>query len=262
MSLVRFVVCALVVAGCAEPPEPVAEAPGPPVSPAPVEEHGELLAEIEALHRDRRYEEGLARVGEALEQHPGEALLHFQQGLLLQATGDFATAEAALNRAITLRPAHYPSYRALGDLALGRGAPAEAAEHFEKCVAGLPEHAGCRYGLGLSLIDLGELDAAAVPLASAAGQLDRADVWAELGQLERRRRRMDEALAAYDKALDLDSSHLPSLVGMGQTLVAAGRGEEGRAMLERHREQAALEDELDALRRAAAQPDSDIVGHA
>ncbi len=249
---------ALALAACG--PEPAstspdaadADAPSPPAVTA--EDRGALLGELEALYARGAYEEGLARVREGLERSIDDAALHFHRGLFLQAAGDLDGAEAAQTLALELDPRHYPSHRALGDLARLRGNPAEAADHFGRCAAGLPDHAGCRYGLALARIDLGELEAAAGPLAEAAESLDRADVWSELGQLERRRRRLPEAIDAFSRALALDRNHLPALLGLGQALVAAGRGDEGRALLERHREQAALEDERDAVRRAAARP--------
>ena len=252
----------LLAAGCGpDPPGPASDAstlgtPGPPT--VSEEDRGALLAEIEEIYRQGLYEAGLARVKKGLERSIDDAALHFYRGLFLQATGDFEAAEAAQTLALELDPEHYPSYRALGDLAQLRGAPAEAAEHFERCAAGLPDHAGCRYGLALARVDLGELDAAAEPLASAAEQLDRADVWSELGKLERRRRRPKEAISAFSRALALDRAHLPALLGMGQVLMAVGRRDEGQALLERHREEAATEDQLDALRRTAAQPDAPV----
>ncbi len=245
----------LLAAGCApDSSRPASELPQAGLLPVAEEDIGELLAQLEELRGGGRYEEGLSVVRQALELSSGAALLHFHHGLLLTSTGDFEAAEAALARALELQPAHYPSHRALGDLARQRGAPAEAAEHYRRCVAGLPGHAGCRYGLGLAQVDLGELDAAALHLASAAEQLERAGAWSELGRLERRRRRLPESIDAFSRALALDRSHLPTLLGLGQVLVAAGRRPEGEALLERHREEAAREDELDALRRAANQP--------
>ncbi len=232
----------------------------PAASPAleSQEDHSELIARLEALRRDGRSPEAISVVRRQLERSPDAALLHFHLGLLLQATGDFEAAEAAIVQALELQPAHYPSHRVLGDRARQRGAPAEAAEHYRTCVQGLPDHAGCRYGLGLSLVDLGELDAAAEHLGPAAEQLDRADAWSQLGQLERRRRRWPESIAAFSKALALDRVHLPTLIGMGQALIAAGRRDEGRALLEKHREEAARQDQINAVRRAANQPGAQV----
>ncbi len=251
---------ALALAGCgadrSRPGQDASVLSLPGALTANTEDRDELLAELEQLRQDGRYEEGLARVRQSLALSPEDALLHFHLGLLLQSSQDFDEAEAAVSRGLELGPAHYPSYRVLGDLAQRRGAPTEAMSHFERCVTGLPAHAGCRYGLALALIDLGELDAAAEPLTAAAEQLERVDVFAELGRLERRRRRLPEAISAFSRALGIEKNHLPSLLGMGQALVAAGRHQEGRAMLEKHRREAATEDQLDALKRAAMQPGS------
>ena len=249
----------LTATGCApEPTRSASELRSTAPTAGAEEDHSELAATLDQLRQSGKAQEALAIVRRQLELSPTAALLHFHHGLLLRATGDFAAAEAAVSRALELEPAHYPSYRALGDLARHRGATAEAATAFERCVAGLPDHAGCRYGLSLSRIDLGELDAAAGHLAAAAEQLDRVDVWCELGQLERRRRRLEASIAAFSRALALDRVHLPTLLGMGQALVAAGRKAEGEALLERHRREAAVQDQLDALERAAAQPGAGV----
>ncbi len=257
----------LVAVGCGSDPSDRSDrsdrsdlgAPGPDL--AAREDSSALVAEIAELRRGQRHEEGLARARRGLELSPRDALLHFELGLLLQATGELEAAEDALQRAVELQPAHYPSYRALGELAAGRGAPAEAAAHYERCAAGLRDHAGCRFGLALARIELGDLDAAAEPLAWAAEQLDRADAWSQLGQLERRRRRLPESIDAYSRALALDRAHLPSLLGLGQVLSVAGRREEGQALLEKHRQEAALEDRLDGVRRAAGQPGATVDVH-
>lgn len=252
---------ALVALACgSDGSRPVDDASQPGASHAVLanaEDRSALLSELDRLRQDGQSMEGLSRVRESLELFPEDALLHYHHGLLLQATGRYPEAEAAVARGLELEPAHYPSHRVLGDLARHRGAPAEAVSHFETCIRGLPAHAGCRYGLALALIDLGELDAAAEPLTSAAEQLERTDVFAELGQLERRRRRLPQAISAFSRALALDRAHLPSLLGLGQALVAMGRREDGEAVLERHRREATTQDQLDALERAAAQPGSD-----
>ncbi|MEM7355040.1 MAG: tetratricopeptide repeat protein [Acidobacteriota bacterium] len=248
--------------GCgSEPAESLASEVPEAVGFATPEAREALLEEIEALSRDGRYDEALVKTRQGLEQAPRDALLHFHLGLQLQSTGDFTGAEKALQRTIELQPGHYPSYRVLGDLARQRGQPEIAVDYFERCVAGLPEHAGCRFGLALAWIDLGEPETAAAPLEAAAEQLDRADVWSELGRLERRRRRPAAAVDAFARALDCQPHHLPSLLGMGQALIAAGRRTEGQALLDHHRQEAAIEDRLKALQRAAQQPDSPVEVH-
>ncbi len=259
LRALEMVLVVLLAAGCRpDSSRPASELSSAAPGLTAQEDHSDLLAELEDLRRNGSYQEGLSRVRQALGLSPNEALLHFHLGLLLQSTGDFEAAEAAVGRALELQPAHYPSHRVLGDLARQRGAPAEAEECYRRCVSGLPDHAGCRYGLGLSLVDLGELDAAAEHLGPAAEQLDRADVWSELGQLERRRRRVQESIVAFSHALALDRNHLPALLGMGQELLAAGRKDTGQALLERHRVEAARQDQIDALRRAANQPGAPV----
>ncbi len=176
----------------------------------------------------------------------------------LRSAGDVAGAEAALRRVIEVSPDHAPAHRALGELAADRRSPSEASEHFGRCAALVPGDVECRYGLGLALAELGELDRAAIEIGATAEILDQADVWAELGQLERRRRRLDAAIDAFARGLGRDRYHLPSLLGLGQMLVATGHAEIGEELLERHREEAAFEDHLKAFRRAAADPEADV----
>ena len=222
------------------------------------EERTALLEEIEKFSSSGHHEEGLVRAKEGQKLAPNDSRFYFYEGLLLNASGDYAGAESAVHHAVELRPDHYPSYRVLGELAQRRGAPGEAADYYGRCVAGLPDDDVCQYGLGVALVELGQLDAAAEALRIAVEVRHRANVWSELGKVERGRRQLDAAIEAFAQALRIDSVHLPSLLGMGQVLLAAGRQEEGSALLERHREEAALQDRLEAAHRAAAQPDASV----
>lgn len=253
----RFLMAGLCLAVCAcDAPEPgrtepaAAEVPSRPVVD---ESTARLLEETADLHRQKRYREGLARLEEALRRDPGRPLLHYNLGVFKASLRDFEGAAEAFEEELARDPGHRDSHRALATAYTRVGRLEDSVPHFQECLAGDPDDDICAFGLGTNLATLGRPEDARPHLEHAARLRRNATAWAELGLLYRQLGDLEAAVAAFRKALADDPSHLPTLLGYGQILTAAGRAGDGAALLERHQRLSALQDQLDAFERARRQ---------
>ena len=215
-----------------------------PTGPLVVFDDGRL-AEALASDAGRRWSEGLIALGRAKQQRMAEAgpLLarfpapgssaarapsapaglppletsadfHHVRGLVLEALGDLAAAEAAYGDALACDPEHPESRVNRGSLRLARGDAAGAAED-ASLLAGLHPASELPWNLrALIASRAGDTAAAAAALAeSAARWPSSAAVWQQLGRLLLARGEPG-ARAALERAAALS----PSLPGLQQDL--------------------------------------------
>jgi tetratricopeptide (TPR) repeat protein len=151
----------------------------------------------------------LDRPGEAIVQfeqvlllHPLAAFAHVSRGNALFAQGDIEAAEKSFRRAIEIDPAHCMAAAGLARIAAGRGAYPAARHWAERALAALPDLPDAV--LSLATAELGEGKAAAAesrltrllqhPSLSA---LEAAHAYGQLGDVLHAARRHPEAVAAY-----------------------------------------------------------------
>lgn len=255
MNRILQIALLAMLAGCSEP-EPSAVQRGSarqaePSPPAVVDEAGAaMLREVADLHRRGRLREGLARVEAELARDPERPRLYYNLGVFRGSLGDHEGAAEAFSAELDRYPDHLASHRALASAYSRLSRLEESLPHFEACLEAAPEDAACAFQLGRNLSSLGLFEDAEPYLEQAAGVLRDADSYAELGMLRRRRGKLENAAAAFAKALTADPKHLTTLINYGQTLLALGRAEDGEALLEQHRKLAALGDRLEALERS------------
>ncbi|HYO07793.1 MAG TPA: tetratricopeptide repeat protein [Tepidisphaeraceae bacterium] len=156
---------------------------------------------------------------------PGEAVSHFHQALrikpdfydalynlslALAQLERYEEAAAAADRAAALRPPGPAQLLHLGRIAqnLGRYEPARA--HFSRAIEGLTGAAG----------------AAGTARDAAAGAAILADAYDALGTLHYQAGRLDDALAAYRRALAVEPRHAACQNNLALALAALGRHEE------------------------------------
>jgi tetratricopeptide (TPR) repeat protein len=151
------------------------------------------------LYRDGRREAALDYFAGAAAAAPGDAEVHYLHGLVLFKLGRYGEAAGPLRRSADLQPGE----DALIKLAMAQGQTGDMAA----CLATLEEAARRLPG--------------------------SAEVRAYLGTTLRTLGRVEEALAAYTAALDLDPDHVPALWGLGLALGMRERYAEGKAALRR-----------------------------
>ena len=125
---------------------------------------------------------------------------HFARGRILTALKRFASADSSYRRALALSPDYRGAWYSLGNSALRQGKPVQAIARFQRSADNHP---------------------------TAAAFVHMGHAYAELNN-------PDSAQAAYERALELDSTYAPAAIMMGQL----------------HKERGALEQALAYTRRA------------
>jgi Flp pilus assembly protein TadD len=140
---------------------------------------------------------------------------------------DVETAGAELARSLEARPDQFASHYNLGNLALGRGASAEAVTHFRKAIELRPDHVASLVNLSMAYARLGDLPQAEDPLRKAiAVEPQSPAAHYNLGLLLAERSRPAEAQEELQRALELE----PRLAGAAYNLaVLIGKTDPRRA---------------------------------
>ncbi|MCC0805145.1 protein-glutamate methyltransferase [Methylobacterium sp. W2] len=115
-------------------PAPIADAPSPSIDGGEPEDVETVLAEIRALADSGQIAEGWRRVQAALLATPGDARLHYYDGLLAYDLGREAEAERALRGALYLDRSFVMAHYQLGLLLGALGREAEARRAFDNAV--------------------------------------------------------------------------------------------------------------------------------
>lgn len=207
----------------------------------------ELLEEVQEHLQKRTFDEGLAAVETFLAEHSEDAAAYYARGLLEFGKLNYQAAIDALERAVELDPEHPDAYLKLGTAYSRIGSLDEVERALEKALElrpGLPE---ARLLLGRNLARQGDLEAARRSFEAVAEERP-AESQFELGLLARQAGDLEEAEAAFRRALAVDPKHLGATSNLGQTLKLLGRLEEGDRFLEHHVQLEAERYEYDRLR--------------
>jgi putative inorganic carbon (HCO3(-)) transporter len=168
-------------------------------------------------------------------------------------------ADATLAQAVELQPQRFDLWLIRGRIAteaavLGEEAAAGAADSFFSEAARLaPQHAYVLHDWARLDWAMGRLDVAESKLRKAV-DLDITSVaaWADLGQLQLQRGRLDESAHSFNNALALDPGWLPAWLGsavlhhrVGDDVAARNALETARRLAPEHPEVARLEQLLD-----------------
>ncbi len=178
----------------------------------------------------------LVRAAQTLTDEPD---VHLNLGILYQKTERPEEALRELTRAVELAPGSPEAHFNLGVTQGLLGRPQEGIEALEEALRLRPDYGEARHNLdvlhrrqdAVALTDLGithgrqgDLEAALTELERAvASDPDFAEAHYNLGIVQARRGRADEAVAAYREALEVDPLHAPARNNLG--ILHAGRGD-------------------------------------
>jgi len=135
-----------------------------------------------------------------LEVDPGCAICHHNLGVILGTRGDWAEAQALLERAIALRPDRSEFHGGYGPLLIQMGRRPEGVAKLRYRLGDNPRDVNARVNLGIALIEDG---------------------------------RPGEAIAEIEQALRVKPDSVTALNALGRALLADGRVEPARAAFER-----------------------------
>jgi len=242
------------------------------LAPNDAEAHGNLGM---AWQERGDLEQARASYGRAITLNPGFVEAHGNLAALLLAAGELEPAEQASRQALALRPDYVKAHRVLADTLKALGRSAEAVDVYQQALVLQPGVADVYLNLGNAQHDLQQLPAAIASyraalqlapqlalahanlaaalratgehaqaaasyraaIAAQAPQAGSAALYHDLGQALQAQNLPDEAIAAYEQALEADPAFIPVLSSLALLQcrqknhdVAIGYGERALAL--------------------------------
>jgi tetratricopeptide (TPR) repeat protein len=158
-------------------------------------------------------------------------------GQVLVDTGDAAGARVALDRAVAALPGRAEAHAAQGDAAEAVDEPALAAEAYGRAVELEPDNLEYRMRYGELLARAGRLEDALAELLEITAQPEGRDpdTLMDLGRLYRSLEppRIEEAVAAYERASELDPGNADAALGVAESYRAGRQWERAISAYER-----------------------------
>ncbi|MEJ0036265.1 MAG: tetratricopeptide repeat protein [Gammaproteobacteria bacterium] len=244
-------------------------------------QHCDALHLLGLIRIDQRdYQTGVRLIESAVAVNPRFAKAHFNLGVALTKLERYDDAVASFDHALRLTPEHVESWNARGNALIKAERVAEAKEAYDRALTLRPEHAGALLNRAAAFVRLEKLEEAQADLdrllaldpnhveahirrASLAAKrgdpLDAyqrlecetpdlsqsAEAWCVRGSALAQLRCYEEALEAYDRALELRSDYVDASAGRGGVLSMLRRFEE--ALLEYDRALRIDPDHVEAL---------------
>jgi Flp pilus assembly protein TadD len=147
---------------------------------------------------------------DAQARFPEATSIVFELGAVFDKQQNFTEAEAAFRQVLVRQPDHAGALNYLGYMLAERGERLdESVEHLKKAVAMEPENGSFLDSLGWAYFKTGKLDLAEENLKKAADQMPANSVIQDhYAQLLFRTGRFEEAIAAWNRALDGDGGSI------------------------------------------------------
>jgi Flp pilus assembly protein TadD len=161
--------------------------------------------------RRNRLVEAAASFEPAIVLKEGVVANHYNLAVALDRQGLKSRAITAYRRALELAPELAEGHRRLGELLIAEGDAEQAAQSFRRGAACAPDTTAGRVNLAKASMLDGELREAEALLRQGIALDPNSDLLhKELGDLLSTQGNFDEAIAAYDRANDLNSSEAPA----------------------------------------------------
>ena len=163
------------------------------------------------LYQEKKVEEALAKLQEAIAAEPNDAVAYNALGVVYSQMGDFEQALAQFDKAISLKEPYYKAIYNKFNLLLSNGNIDEAEALLKDVVERHPDHSD-------GFINLGVLAGRRGNTESALEYFDRAiaidandfDAYSKKGQLLVVEKRYEESLAAFNKAVEINPNYTPA----------------------------------------------------
>jgi tetratricopeptide (TPR) repeat protein len=186
-----------------------------------------------------RYDSAYRYLSSAIQDNPTQAAYYDQLGLIRQYEGCRPEAMAAFKHALKLgmKSEEATVWRHIGDVHVDLLEWDKAIDAFRNSLRLRPDDAGTHLALGRIYVDRNDPAMALVELRAALAITPAvAGLHAALGRAYRAGGDSESAIAILKKRIEQDSSDQESRYILARTLLAAGRVEEGRQVLENYRQ--------------------------
>ena len=187
----------------------------------------ELFAAAVQHHVAGRWEEAIAGYRSVLVLMPDAAPALCNLGIALTVTGRLDEAIAVSRRAIQIKPDFFQVHNNLGNALLAKGLLREAVEAFQKAILLSPTNVEAHINLANVFLRRGQFDASIESAKRAiALRPDLAQAQNTLGVALKDICRSRDALAAFSKAIQLDSGYVAAHSNLLMTMMYPGVPEE------------------------------------
>jgi tetratricopeptide (TPR) repeat protein len=181
------------------------------------------VANVQVLVRKGQNDAALADAQKIVQEMPGSAEAQLVLGRLYLRKGDWQNAVNALEQAAKFAPADAETQARLGTAYQYVGKKAEALGAYKKAVELDPKNIDYRTTYGLILGVNGQADAGAAELKKVVSTpgYHESDGYVNLGWLYRNTepKRIEESIAAYKKALEINPKEEQAALGMGWSYI-------------------------------------------
>jgi Flp pilus assembly protein TadD len=133
-----------------------------------------------------------------------DAYSFLRAGTANERTGDYVGAQRAYRRGLELEPENVDLLNALGWALFQEGKSDEAVVAYERALAVDPNHLKARNNAALATVELGQLDKAAFHFRKSLEVEPKSEIYSDLGFVLYQMGEREEAVASYEKAIELD----------------------------------------------------------
>lgn len=200
-------------------------------------ESSEALANLgNALNQLGQFAEAESAYRKALHMQPGRIELLSGLGNVLAGLGQADEAIEVLERAKLSQADYADVYTGLGAAWLSKGEFEKALTHFQQRLELTPGFSLGKVHQGVALRGLGRTEEAEASFSDALASGDASTMplaWNMMGTVRVEEGKPEEALACYERALELNPDYVVALDNSGRALEALGRFEEALEKYER-----------------------------
>ena len=170
-----------------------------------------------SLDDSGRRDEAIEAYYQALRLAPNNVVALNNLAVLFEKLDRRDEAVALLQRALIARPEHAWTHFHLANLLVRSEKLDDAVVHFRRALRANPDLPEVRYNLAVVLVMMNRTDEAMVECEAALAIRSDADVHCLMGTLLQRSGRMADAMAHFQEALRLDSTHARTLAAIEAT---------------------------------------------